>query len=45
MQIPDRKKLTASINIITHKTIEKRIIKCLHKLRKNKDGWHWAETF
>ncbi len=36
MQIPDKKKHTASINIITHKTIEKRIIKCLHKLKKNK---------
>ena len=36
MQIPDKKKRTASINIITHKTIEKRIIKCLHELKKNK---------
>ena len=36
MQIPNNKKRTASINIITHKTIEKRIIKCLHKLKKNK---------
>ena len=36
MQIPDKKKHTASINIITHKTVEKRIIKCLHKLKKNK---------
>ena len=36
MQIPDKKKPTASINIITHETIEKRVIKCLHKLKKNK---------
>ena len=36
MQIPDKKKRTASINIITHKTIEKRITKCLKKLKKNK---------
>ena len=36
MQIPDKKKHTASINIITHKTIEKRVIKCLHNLKKNK---------
>jgi len=36
MQIPDKKKQTASINIITHKTIEKRIINCLRKLKKNK---------
>ena len=36
MQIPDKKKCTASINIITHKTVEKRIFKCLHKLKKNK---------
>ena len=36
MQIPDKKKRTASINIITHKTVEKRIIKCLYKLKKNK---------
>ena len=36
MQIPDKKKHTASINIITHKTVEKRIIKCLYKLKKNK---------
>ena len=36
IQIPDKKKRTASINIITHKTVEKRIIKCLHKLKKNK---------
>ena len=36
MQIPNKQKHTASINIITHKTIEKRIIKCLHKLKKNK---------
>ena len=36
MQIPDKKKRTASINIITHKTLEKRIINCLRKLKKNK---------
>ena len=36
MQIPDKKKSTASINIITHNTIEKRIINCLRKLKKNK---------
>ena len=36
MQIPDKKKSTASINIITHKTVEKRVINCLHKLKKNK---------
>ena len=36
IQIPDKRKRTASINIITHKTVEKRIINCLHKLKKNK---------
>ena len=36
MQIPNKKKYTASINIITHKTVEKRIISCLSKLKKNK---------
>ena len=36
MQIPDKKKRTASINIITHETVEKRIIECLRKLKTNK---------
>ncbi len=35
LQIPDKKKKIASIIIITHNTLEKRIIKCLDKLRKN----------
>jgi len=36
MQIPDKNKGTASINIITHKTVEKRVTNCLRKLKKNK---------
>ena len=36
MQIPDKNKRTASINIITHKTVEKRVVNCLRKLKKNK---------
>ena len=35
-QIPNKNKRTASINIITHKTVEKRITNCLRKLKKNK---------
>jgi homoserine dehydrogenase len=36
IQIPDKKKRTASINIITHKTVEKKVANCLRKLKKNK---------
>ena len=35
LQIPNKKNNTASIVIITHKTIEKKMIKCLKKLRSN----------
>tara|TARA_Y100000294_G_scaffold48502_1_gene45408 strand:+ start:2894 stop:3937 length:1044 start_codon:yes stop_codon:yes gene_type:complete len=36
MQIPNKNKRTASINIITHKTVERRVANCLRKLKKNK---------
>ena len=35
LQIPDKKRNTASIIIISHNTLEKRVIKCLNKLKKN----------
>ena len=35
LQIPDKKRNTASIIIITHNTLEKRTSNCLNKLKKN----------
>ena len=35
LQIPNKKNNTASIVIITHRTVEKKMIKCLKKLKNN----------
>ena len=35
LQVPNKKKHTASIVIITHRTFEKKVFKCLKKIKKN----------